>query len=287
MPFSDVDEVTPANIEVATTPLAEKLRGSYAVTDVIDWCWRNFLSDLGEGGLYKTLVEPVTGDFNRIAANGDAWNHVAESLGKVSNNVTENEVKLITESWTEGPARAAFQTHIEVTWVGALFIAKKSAEYMAKGFEKLSEYSIIAAEKVVSILDRIIDRIIKLAAKAVPAIGWLVGAVEWIASGFKDFPYWSDVDAIIGLVNDVLALHQTISDLVANADAYFKAFQEVLDAVGTIPEINSTHDVLAIADTINSGRQDMDQARTDFEQSQRDLDQQLTEIDTQARAGGL
>ncbi|WP_269756689.1 hypothetical protein [Amycolatopsis aidingensis] len=40
--------------------------------DQIDWFWRNFISDDGKG-LYAHLVEPITGDFNRIAENGEAW----------------------------------------------------------------------------------------------------------------------------------------------------------------------------------------------------------------------
>lgn len=279
MPFSDtatIESYVPSGDRV---PLAERLRGDHDAMNAVDWLWRNFLSDRGEG-LYTTLVEPITGDFNRIAENGKAWGHISAQFQNLSKNLTDNTHTLLTQHWTRGSAADAYQGYVEINWVGALFVAEELSTWMGKGFDKLSEWSVNLAESAVNLLETIIERAIKLARKFVPAIGQACAAWDWITSGFEDFPYWSDAHAIIGMVDEVLTLHTRLQELVHALQAYFEAYRGVLDAVGTIPETNSTENVAEITKTVLGGKAEIEESKGIFEEKRSALEGQLSSIDS-------
>ncbi|WP_216213085.1 hypothetical protein [Amycolatopsis aidingensis] len=198
----------------------------------------------------------------------------------MSKNLTDNTYKLLTEHWTRGEAADAYQGYVEINWVGALFIAEQLSDYMGKGFTKLSEWSIKLAEKAIDLLDKIVQKIVKLAGKAVSSLGGvLAGLVNWVATGFEKFPYWSDVEEIVGLIHQVERLHVQIEELVAALGNYFKAYQGVFDAVKTIPEINSTQDVAEITKAMVGGKAEIKDKKKDLEEKKGQLDGKLSEID--------
>lgn len=278
MPYSDTVPIEGFTATVGTTPLAEKLKKDRFVLDEIDWFWRNFMSDDGKG-LYGNLVEPITGDFNRIAENGEAWRHVSTQFQSLSKNLTDNTATLLTEHWTRGEASGAFHNYIEINWVGALFIAEQLSEYMGKGFDKISEWSIKLAEKAVELLSRVLQRILELSQKFVPVLGQAAGVFEWVMSGFKDFPYWSDVEDIIGIVQQIYSIHSKIEELAGTITGYLSACQSMLDAVSTIPEINSTQDVVQITKTMQGGQQEIQEKQEEFDKKKGELDGQISDLD--------
>lgn len=277
MPYSDTVAIEGFTATVGTTPLADKLKKDHFLLDQIDWFWRNFIGD-GKG-LYDTLVLPITGDFNRIAENGEAWEHVAKQFQSLSKNLTDNTATLLSEHWTRGEASAAYHEYVEINWVGTLFIAETLSEYLAKGFAKISEWSIKLAEKAITLIDNVVDRILKLFGKSTPVVGQLVGLVEWVVSGFEDFPYWSDVAKIKSIIEQVFSIHETIENLANTIKGYVDASQSILDAIVSIPEINSTQDVIEITKTLKGGKEEMKEHREKLDKQTTKLDNQISDLD--------
>lgn len=284
MPYSNTVEITGYAANVANKPLVDKLDKNHFGLDDIDWFWRNFMSDNGEG-LYATLVEPITGDFNRIAENGNAWKHASNQFRDLSKNLTDNTATLISQHWTHGESSAAYHQHIEIVWVGALWIGEELCTAIAKGFEKISEWSISLAEKAIEVLDRIIKAVSRLAGKAVPAVGQLAGAVEWIASGFQDFPYISDVNRIKSLIDQVYNIHEKIQQMAESVRGYLKACESILEAIKQVPEINSNQDMIEITKSLSTGREEMKEEKKKLTRQKSQLDSQLDRIDSTLNPG--
>ncbi|WP_162830210.1 hypothetical protein [Amycolatopsis palatopharyngis] len=150
---------------------------------------------------------------------------------------------------------------------------------MGKGFDKISEWSIKLAEKAVELLSRVLQRILELSQKFVPVLGQAAGVFEWVMSGFKDFPYWSDVEDIIGIVQQIYSIHSKIEELAGTITGYLSACQSMLDAVSTIPEINSTQDVVQITKTMQGGQQEIQEKQEEFDKKKGELDGQISDLD--------
>ncbi|WP_253857786.1 hypothetical protein [Prauserella alba] len=246
--------------------------------DELDWFWRNFIGEDGEG-LYSALVEPITGDFNRIAENGEAWQHCATQFQSLSRNLTDNTASLVANHWTSGEASESYHQFVEITWVGALWIAEELCIFIGKGFEKVSEWSVKLAQKAIEIIETIVEAILKLAKKVVPVLGQVAGAVEWIASGFEDFPYISDVARIKDLIEQVYNIHNKIEQMANTIRSYLNACQGMMDAARAIPEINSSQDMIEITRTLSSGQQDMKEQKEAYQKQKKQLNNQINSLD--------
>lgn len=244
----------------------------------IDWFWRNFIGDDSEG-LYSTLVEPITGDFNRIAENGEAWEHCATQFQSLSRNLTDNTTNLVSNHWTSGEASESYHQFVEITWVGTLWIAEELCTFIGKGFAKVSEWSVKLAQKAIDIIQTIVEAILNLAKKTVPALGQIVGAIEWVASGFEDFPYVSDVTRIKNLIEQVYNIHEKIKQMVGTIRSYLNACQGMLDAARAIPEINSSQDMIEITKTLGGGQQDMKEQKEAYQKQKHQLNKQINDLD--------
>lgn len=278
MPYSDTTPIESFRPTVAKTPLADKLDKHNFGMDELDWFWRNFISEDGQG-LYSALVKPITGDFNRIAENGEAWQHCATQIQSLSRNLTDNTASLLSNHWTTGEASESYHQLVEITWVGALWISEELCTFIGKGFEKVSEWSVKLAQKAIDIVQTIVEAILKLAKKTVPVVGQIAGAVEWIVSGFEDFPYLSDVARIKELIEQVYNIHDKIEQIANTVRSYLNSCQGMMDAARAIPEINSSQDMIEITKTLGSGKQNMEEQKESYEKQKKQLNNQMGELD--------
>lgn len=276
--FSNTTEMSRFSPVGEKTPISDYLENGFPLTDAIDWFWRNFVSD-DNLGLRDALIRPLVGDYDRIRENGNAWRHISEQFQFLSQNLTDNTATLHREYWTKGAGADAFRSQIETYWVGGLWMAEEVSNLIAEGFDKTAEWCIALAERASKLLDTIIKRIMKLSAKAVPGSGWVVGAVEWAASGFEEFPYWSDVQDILAMVTEVRNLHAAIQNVVDAISGYMGVTGQILSAVQRIPDINSTQDVIAIGTSIHEGTKQMKESKADYKQLKGELDDQLGRVE--------
>lgn len=245
----------------------------------VDWVVSNFgdMIGCGDQGLYDYLVRPLAGDYARIKANGQAWADCGKMLATVQTNLVRTSTQLVTSDWT-GKAATAFLSHVDVVFGAGMYAAEKGCDYVRKGFDKLSELSIKIAQKCVTILNIIIDKIVKLAAKCIPGFGQVWSIVEWVASGFDKAPYIGDVQDIVKLVQDVKNLHTTLTNLVNAVTNYFKGIEAMVQAVASIPEVDSTSKAADVAKQFNAGKDKAKKARADADKQAATAEQQLSQI---------
>lgn len=287
--FQDEKEIKLASIESTESKLGDILdSGSWTdhALDAIDWLWESFGPVLGLPGtsLYEAAIKPIAGDFNRIKANGAAWEDAGNILGNVAHNMGENAAKLHDDYWG-GQAGDAFYDHINVSWCGGIIIVSECCKQMKRGFEKLGDMSKKIAEKCIEIIKRIIAQAARLAAKIIPSgyalAGHAMRAVKRATQG--KIPFLDDAKAIYNLVQEVLKLHRTITNLVNAAWAYFGAFHQAVDAVLQIKTVDSTGGAASMANQLKDATTQMKEARENWDQNKKFFDKQATAM---GRAAG-
>lgn len=279
-PYTDPDPIEPKTIEPETTNLGDVMKGDRWAGDAVNWFYKNFISQFTDSpgkDLYSTLLEPIAGDFNRIKANGDAWNDVSGMLQTLAQNVSTNAKDLTTKDWT-GPAANAFFDKIDFQWTPVLEIGRGGCLLLQKAFEKLSDVSVKIATKCANLLESVLEKILKLAAKCIPGSGWIVSLFDWAASGFKDFPYVSDVQEIGHIISTILNLFDSIQRLVDAAKNLMDSYQKVLDAVKEIPNVDTTAGAVKVAEDLKGGVDEAKENKKEFDDAQKDYNTKLDEM---------
>jgi hypothetical protein len=131
------------------------------------------------------------------------------------------------------------------------------------------------ATKCAQIFDRLIGKVIDVGKRFVPVVGQIAMLVEWIASGFEDFPFWDDIHAVADMIQEIITLQETVSSLMADAQAYVAGFEQAVAAVQAIPQIDSVEGAATTAGQFREGAEQMKQARASFDQNAGKFQQQL------------
>jgi hypothetical protein len=281
-PFRNKTEVAPTEIipgeESITESMEGKTRGSVEA-DAINWVVRNFSKALGLGDrdLRQIVIEPLSGDYNRVRANGEAWTDVGKMLDAILINLGDNAKRLVTSDWT-GDAASAFLDHVDVIWAGGLYVASKCAGWLGQGYDRLAHIVLRIARKCARIFDDLIDKIVDVGKRFVPVVGQIAMVVEWVVSGFEDFPFWDDIWDIKRMIEDILTLQETIKDLVTATQNYVNGFEQAVAAMKSIPQIDSVDGAAAAAKEFREGREKMRQARADFDKNAGKFQDQLEDM---------
>jgi hypothetical protein len=105
--------------------------------------------------------------------------------------------------------------------------------------------------------------------------------IEWIASGFEDFPAWGDIWDVSRMIDEIMRLKENISNLIKAAQDYIKGFWQAVEAVKSIPQIESVRDVTATTGEFRKGAGQMRKARVDFDKHAGSLEKQLDDMSAQ------
>ncbi|SDD37065.1 hypothetical protein [Actinokineospora iranica] len=281
--WQDITPIQPAEITSEKKSLADEVQGKHPALDTVDFVWTNIIGPMigKPESLYDLLFKPIAGDFNRIRANGTAFEDAGKMYWDIAGNLGKNAATLTTEHWT-GDAATSFNNFVQVVATGALYIAKTCCDWLKKGFDKLADVSIQIANTCANLLNTVIEKLVKLAAKVIPGFGTLWSIAEWVISGFEDFPYISDAEAIVEGIQSIITLFENLESLVQSANAYWDAFKSVTEAVGQIPDINNTHDAVDTGKQISQSISDMKAAREAIDQKTGEITKQLSDMDSKA-----
>lgn len=239
MGYTNDTAITYPEITVGTDDIANMLEGhkTDAMADAISWFWEHFVSGKS---LYQDIVEPLTGDFNRIKANGEAWNHTGRMLFGMGSNMELNARKL-SAHWT-GDAAQDFHVSVVGQWFPAMVAAEQVCKLIGKGFEAIAEASIRAARQIVTeIIPKIMKLIRRIARrvfeKVTPA-GAVVGVIgmAWDFAKDGEFPGMAEVNQILELIAQVKALFNAIKAVVAVARQYVDTTTGIINLVKTLPK---------------------------------------------------
>lgn len=280
--YTDKQPITPKVITPAKTNLGDVMQGNRWASDAVNWFYKEVIGqffDTGGKDLYDLLIEPISGDFNRIKANGDAWKDVGDLFWKMGGNISENAADLTKSDWT-GSAATAFFQQMNVVWTSAFLTIQGVCGLLQKGFNAIGDVSIKIATKCANLLNTVLNEIAKLAVKAIPVVGWLGSLVEFVASDFKDFPYVSDINAIITLIKDAIALQQLIKTLVDTGQKVYQGLSQALDAIKQLPTVDTTAQAIDIVEGFKQGVDQTKKNATEFNKTQGDIQKQIDSMNS-------
>jgi uncharacterized protein YukE len=188
--------------------------------------------------LIETVVTPISGDWARIAANGQAWRSVGSALEAISNNLSAN-VDTLQQHWS-GAASDSFGSHIRTVWSGALKAEAGLATLIGEGFEVVAEVSRQLGQETVDLLEKLVNKLIEaIAMLPIPYVGW-ARAVQLVWEGFQIF------QQIMGII-------QAIKGVIDTAQQLFDAVGQIRNALEMIPDVRNVGDALSVASALTGG----------------------------------
>lgn len=174
----------------------------------VDWAFKKVTGH----SIVETVIMPITGDFNKIQQNAEAWKTIANSMKQFSATMTGN-ADIITQSW-QGPAGQAHKEYVDKYWKIGLTVEGKIASTIGKGFETLADQSQKLCGKALDLLKRLVDKILQALAKlCVPVAGWIAAA---------------------SMIWDAFELYQKIVDIIEMVKDIIKKIGELWDSLKTI-----------------------------------------------------
>jgi hypothetical protein len=256
---------------VGTDSLKSQIQDLGDALEVFDWVYEKIRGQ----SVIDELIKPLTGDFNRIRANGEAWKEIGQAFRKISDNQSFAVDKLRDEHWTEGAAARAFQSHIEVTWGLALQGAALGCDWIQKGFDLLADRAVQVGQAAIDLLEKLLKVLKKLALK-LTGVGTVIGAAIDILSG--DLPFKKDVKAAVDLIKAIIELKGKLEDLLASAKKFFAGAKMIANVLTSLPSVDSSHGAVDAIRGFREGRDGVQEARRDARMDRRDARKHLDEI---------
>jgi methyl-accepting chemotaxis protein len=196
----------------------------------VNWIWEHVTGE----NLIEALIAPVTGDWARIAANGEAWRNVGNALEQVSGNLSDNVGKL--HPYWGGEAAQAFRRHIEMAWFAGLYAEGAVAKTIAKGFEFVAEQSERLCHEAFDLITKLVHKLVSAAATfAIPIVGEA---------------------RAIKLVWDAYQIYQAIKGIYEAIKATINVLSQLLEALGNISAaLESIKDVRNLSNLAELGQE--------------------------------
>ena len=265
MAYSDVTSVT----NLLRTPTAnagglEQMISNQSIqVQVVDWIFKQVTGR----SLVQTIIEPITGDWSRIAANGEAWRSASQAMLAMADNLSGN-IDELRSHWS-GSASDSFGVHIQEVWRGALESQAELAELVGKGFDTVAEEGRKLVQEALKELEKLVNKLIEaIAVIWVPFAGW-ARAVQMVWDAFQ-------------LFQAIMQIIQAVRNIIEAAQNLFHAVSEIKSALEAIPDVRSLDDVVSIANRLNAGVQGATRAVEDIE---RNVDAAQHGVDQAQRAG--
>jgi uncharacterized membrane protein YgcG len=274
MPYADVTPVESLlqAPEVDTAGGIEELIADQSFqVQAVDWIFEQVTGR----SLVETIIVPITGDWTRIAANGEAWRSAGSAVDAISDNLTANMDEL-QNHWT-GAAAESFGTHIRVVWAGGLAAEAGLARLIGDGFDVVAEQSQRLCQEVLDQLERLVNKLLEaISTSWIPIVGW-ARAVKLVWDAYRIY------EAIMGIID-------AIKGLIEAAQALFDAVGRIRSALEAIPDVRNFEDAVAVARELNAGVHDATSAAQDINDgvgsARDDLDAATASVSGTVSGGG-
>jgi uncharacterized protein YukE len=208
---------------------------------VVDWIFKMVTGK----SLVQTIIEPIAGDWSRIAANGEAWRSAAQGMIAISDNLSGN-IGELQGNWS-GAASDSFANHITSVWDQALRAQSELAELIGQGLDTVAEEGRKLVDQLMKELEKLVNKLIEaIAVIWVPFAGW-ARAVQMVWDAFQLFM------AIMDII-------QAVKGIIEAAQALFEAVGNIRSAIESIPDVRSASDALDVMNRINAGMQGVSRA---------------------------
>ena len=225
--------------------LERLIAGSGVQVQVVEWIFKQVTGR----SLVQTIIEPITGDWSRIAANGEAWRSAGQAMLAISENLSANLPEL-REHWS-GAASDSFGTHIDQVWHDALQAQSELAEVVGRGFDTVAEEGRRLCQEAIKELEKLVNKLIEaIAVIWVPFAGW-ARAVQMVWDAFQLF------EAIMEII-------QAVRGIIEAAQNLFDAVSQIRSALEAIPDVRNLDDAVAVATRLADGVHDATRAVEDI-----------------------
>jgi X-X-X-Leu-X-X-Gly heptad repeat protein len=199
--------------------------------EAVDWAFKHVTGE----SIVEKVIKPITGDFDKIAMNGQAWRNIANSMSAFSQEFHSN-VQIVRKDW-DGNAAVQHETFVQAGWVAGLFAEGKVAQLIAKGFDMVAEMSKKLCAKALNLLKTLVDKLLEAVAEIwVPAAGWVAAATK----------IWDAYQ----LFQQIMQIIEMVKDLVNRAKDLWHCVQDIGSQLAKIKDCKNIDDVMGVAGNI-------------------------------------
>jgi hypothetical protein len=172
------------------------------------------LPHLPRGSLQELLVLPLSGDYGAIRGNAEACHEVGRALARWSDDLAGLGLGVL-QGWSGASAAAYLARSTEL--VVSVEVASRLVEVGAGALDRIAtrcERFGVRVEELVVDLGRSLSRLVRrLLARVGGPAGWALFAAELVTEGLSAVTdIVDDVRRVVGLVETLLALRETIRD---------------------------------------------------------------------------
>ncbi|MCP2332281.1 hypothetical protein [Actinoalloteichus caeruleus] len=204
----------------------------------VDWAFQQVTGQ----SIVEGVIMPITGDFGKIATNGEAWNKVADGVSELRQALNDN-VEVVRQEW-DGEAAVSHETFIKVVWGGGLLVEQGVAKLIGMAFTQTAEGSKALAKQALRLLDWLVQKLIDAIAKIwIPAYGW-VKAAQLIWDAYQ-------------LYQKIIAIVDSIQAIIESAQAIFESVQTIGSKLAEIKDVRSVSDAVDLLTDISDEVRDI------------------------------
>ncbi|MEU0877932.1 hypothetical protein ABZ345_04990 [Lentzea sp. NPDC005914] len=213
--------------------------------------------------LVSTIITPITGDWTKIRADGDAWRMVGNAMNDVSYNMTD-AVGKVRQHW-DGDAARAHEKYVALGWKAALFAEMGVAQLIAKGFDTVASGAEALGKQAARLLDYLVNKLLEAAATVwIPLAGW-IKAAEMVWNAYQ-------------IYRRVMDIIDTVKKLIADVKSLFDAVGRVFSAIGKLKDADSLAEAMNATQEVAEAGRDVRNAVNDIRDDATSIKDSATEI---------
>ncbi|SMC65373.1 hypothetical protein [Lentzea albidocapillata] len=245
--------------EVDTASLNDVLRDQGWGVQAVNWV---FEAVTGES-LVAAIITPITGDWSKIRADGDAWRMVGNAMNDVSYNLTD-AVGKVRGHW-DGDAARAHEKYIALGWKAGLLAEMGVAQLIAKGFDTVASGAEALGKQAARLLDYLVNKLLQAAATVwIPVAGW-IKAAEMVWNAYQ-------------IYRRVMDIIDTVQKLISDVKALFDAVGRVFSAIGKLKDADSLAEAMNATQEVAEAGRDVRNAVNDIHDDFSSIKESATEI---------
>ncbi len=245
--------------DVDTASLNDVLAEQGWGVQAVNWV---FEAVTGES-LVATIITPITGDWSKIRADGDAWRMVGNAMNDVSYNLTD-AVGKVRDHW-DGDAARAHEQYIALGWKAGLLAEMGVAQLIAKGFDTVASGAEALGKQAARLLDYLVNKLLEAAATVwIPVAGW-IKAAEMVWNAYQ-------------IYRRVMDIIDTVKKLIADVKSLFDAVGRVFSAIGKLKDADSLAEAMNATQEVAEAGRDVRNAVNDIRDDMTSIKESATEI---------
>lgn len=234
---------------------------------VVNWIFEQVAGE----SLVEMVIMPITGDYRKIAADGNGWRNVSSAMSAFSETMSAN-TDAIRESW-KGPAAFAHEAYVDYGWKAGFKIEGKIAETIAKGFDKVAEGSERLCKKALELLDKLVKKLIDaISTSWIPVVGW-VRAVEKVWAAYN-------------IYRMILEIIEMVKNIIEAVKEIFESVQSIGSQLAKIKDIRSVDDAMDIAKGVSKEVGDISGATNTIQENTKGIADKAGEIGKEGKTVG-